>query len=129
MASLPNQPPIVARVDNVGRLVAADQRLLARQERAGAKLGGALAVPQLASLARLAARLGVTITRPVMAASEEVDLDLLVRAEPDTDGVTLSIENGTHVLRRAHAGLELGAVTRKLTPKLEPWRRTSSPTM
>lgn len=92
MASLPNQPPIVARVDNVGRLVAADQRLLALQEQAGSKLGGSLAVPQLAALARLAARLGVTITRPVMAASEEVDLDLLVRAEPDADGVTLSIE-------------------------------------
>lgn len=92
MASLPIQPPITARVDSAGRLVAADPPLLALQEQAGAKLGNALLVPQLAGLARLAARLGVGITRPVMAASEEEDLDLLVRAEPDGDGVTLSVE-------------------------------------
>lgn len=92
MASLPNQPPIVARVDNDGRLVAADHRLLSLQEQAGAKLGTPLAVPQLAALARLAARLGVVITRQVAAASEEVDLELVVRAEPDADGVTLLIE-------------------------------------
>ncbi|WP_426267743.1 ATP-binding protein [Sphingomonas sp. LHG3443-2] len=95
MASLPIQPPITARVDQAGRLVAADPPLLALQEQAGARLGSALLVPQLAGLARLAARLGVGITRPVMAASEEEDLDLLVRAEPDGDGVTLSIERWT----------------------------------
>ncbi len=95
MASLPIQPPITARVDSAGRLVAADPPLLALQEQAGARLGSALLVPQLAGLARLAARLGVGITRPVMAASEEEDLDLLVRAEPDGDGVTLSIERWT----------------------------------
>jgi signal transduction histidine kinase len=95
MASLPIQPPITARVDSAGRLVAADPPLLALQEQAGARLGSALLVPQLAGLARLAARLGVGITRPVMAASEKEDLDLLVRAEPDGDGVTLSIERWT----------------------------------
>ncbi|NJC06761.1 signal transduction histidine kinase [Sphingomonas kaistensis] len=95
MASLPVQPPISARVDAAGRLVAADPPLLALQEQAGSRLGGSLSVPQLAALARLAARLGVGITRPVMAASEDEDLDLLVRAEPDRDGVTLSIERWT----------------------------------
>lgn len=92
MASLPIQPPITARVDNAGRLVAADAPLLALQQQAGAKLGSALMVPQLAGLAHLAARLGVGITRPVMAASDKEDLDLLVRAVPDGDGVTLSVE-------------------------------------
>lgn len=95
MASLPVQPPISARVDVAGRLVAADPPLLALQEQAGSRLGSALSVPQLAALARLASRLGVGITRPVMAASEEEDLDLLVRAEPDRDGVTLSVERWT----------------------------------
>lgn len=95
MASLPVQPPIIARVDAEGRLVVADPPLLALQEQAGARLGSALAVPQLAALARLAARLGVPITRPVTAASEVEDLDLLVRAEPDGEGVTLSVERWT----------------------------------
>jgi signal transduction histidine kinase len=95
MASLPSQPPITARVDDAGRLVAADPPLLALQEQAGAPLGAALLVPQLASLARLAARLGVAITRPVTAATEEEDLDLVVRAEPDGEGVTLLVERWT----------------------------------
>lgn len=92
MASLPVQPPVSGRVDTNGRLVAADPPLLALQEQGGAKLGASLVVPQLAALARLASRLGVVITRPVTAASEEEDLDLLVRAEPDPEGVTLWIE-------------------------------------
>nr|WP_314447115.1 ATP-binding protein [uncultured Sphingomonas sp.] len=95
MASLPLLPPISARVDPSGRLVAADPPLLALQEQAGARLGGALAVPQLAALARLAARLEIGITRPVNAASEHEDLELLIRAEPDGDGVTLSVERWT----------------------------------
>lgn len=95
MASLPVHPPLSARVDEAGRLVAADPPLLALQEQAGARLGSTLAVPQLAALARLAARLGVPISRPVLAASEEEDLDLFVRAEPDSQGVTLSVERWT----------------------------------
>ncbi|UUR09050.1 sensor histidine kinase [Sphingomonas glaciei] len=95
MASLPLQPPISARVDAAGRLVAADPPLLALQEQAGSTLGNTLSVPQLAALVRLASRLGVGITRPVLAASEDEDLDLLVRAEPDRDGVTLSVERWT----------------------------------
>jgi signal transduction histidine kinase len=78
-----------------GRLVAADPPLLALQEQAGARLGSALSVPQLAALARLASRLGLGITRPVAAASETEDLELVVRAEPDGDGVTLSVERWT----------------------------------
>jgi anti-sigma regulatory factor (Ser/Thr protein kinase) len=95
MASLPVQPPITARVDEAGRLMAADPPLLALQEQAGARLGAALSVPQLAALARLAARLGVAITRSVMTATEDEDLELLVRAEPDEAGVTLAVERWT----------------------------------
>jgi hypothetical protein len=95
MASLPSQPPITARIDDAGRLVSADPPLLLLQEQAGARLGTVLLVPQLAALARLAARLGVAITRPVTAATEEEDLDLIVRAEPDGDRVTLTVERWT----------------------------------
>ena len=92
MASQPLQPPVTARLDRAGRLVAADPPLASLQEEAGARLGAALALPQLAAIARLALRLGVTITRPAVAASEAEDIDLWVRAEPDADGVTLVIE-------------------------------------
>ncbi|GAA4006461.1 HAMP domain-containing sensor histidine kinase [Sphingomonas humi] len=92
MASLPLQPPVTARIDSAGRLVAADPPLLALQEQAGSKIGAGLVVPQLAALARLASRLAVPITRPVTAANEQEDFDLIVRAEPDSDGVTLVVE-------------------------------------
>jgi signal transduction histidine kinase len=82
-------------VDLAGRLVAADPPLLALQEQAGAGLGSSLSIPQLAGLARLATRLGIGITRAVTAATEEHDLDLVVRAEPDGDGVTLLVERWT----------------------------------
>lgn len=92
MASQPVQPPITARLDAAGRLVAAEPPLLALQEQAGAGLGRPLAVPQLAAIARLATRLGVSISRPALAASEAEDIDLWVRAEPDGEGVTLFVE-------------------------------------
>lgn len=95
MASHALSPPIAARVDRAGRLVAADPPLLALQEQAGARIDAPLAIPQLAAVARLAARLGVTIERPVLAASDDEDLDLWVRAEPDADGVTLTVERWT----------------------------------
>lgn len=95
MASQPALPPVTARVDLQGRLVAADPPLLALQEEAGGRLGRALAIPQLAAIARLAVRLGVSITRTAVAASETEDIDLVVRADPDPDGVTLTVERFT----------------------------------
>lgn len=86
---------MTARLDRSGRLLAADAPLLALHEQAGASLGRPFAVPQLAAIARLATRLGVTISRPAVAASETEDIDLDVRAEPDADGVTLVIERWT----------------------------------
>jgi signal transduction histidine kinase len=86
---------VTARVDGEGRLVAADTPILTLQEQAGGKLGRPLAVPQLAAIARLAARLGVSISRSAVAASETEDIELWVRADPDTDGVTLTVERST----------------------------------
>jgi signal transduction histidine kinase len=85
--------PIGGTVDSDGRLTAADPRLLQLQREAGSELGQPLAVPQLAFIVRLARKLGVTISRPALAASAEADLDLWVRAEPDGGGVRLTVES------------------------------------
>jgi signal transduction histidine kinase len=79
------------RVDAEGRLVEADPPLAGLQLRAGGEEGGPLAVPQIASLARLSRRLGIVISRSVLAADGETDLDLWIRAQPEGDGVELSI--------------------------------------
>jgi len=84
--------PVCGRVDRDGRLTAADPALLRLQEEAGSKLGAPLALPQLAAVARSAMKLGVPLSRSVIAASSDQDLDLWVRAEPDEDGANLTIE-------------------------------------
>jgi signal transduction histidine kinase len=81
----------VARVDSAGRLLAADARLLALQARAGSSLGEVLAVPPLASMARLARTLGILVSRSVVVAEGDHDLDIWVRARPDGDDVVLSV--------------------------------------
>ena len=83
--------PVTGRVDGEGRLVAADPPLAALHQRAGGAEGGVLSVPQIAALARLARRLGITISRAAIAADGERDIDLWVRAEPAGDEVALSI--------------------------------------
>lgn len=83
------------RVDAEGRLIAADPPLAALHEHAGGRPGGVLAVPQIATLARLARRLGITVARPAIAADGERDIDLWVRAEPSGNDVTLEISGWT----------------------------------
>ena len=83
------------RVDRDGRLVAADARLLSLQQAAGGVLGDALAVPALASIARLARTLGILISRSAIVAHGEDTLDVWVRARPDGDMVVLSIGGWT----------------------------------
>ncbi|WP_070153451.1 sensor histidine kinase [Sphingobium phenoxybenzoativorans] len=82
---------ITATVSAEGVLLSADGPVLALQHDAGGDLGDALLVPQLAALARLCWRLKVILSRPVIAAGQDVDLDLWVRAEPGDDVVELSI--------------------------------------
>ncbi len=83
MASRSTEPvPISGRVDHDGRLIAADAALERLQIEAGSALGRALALPQIAALARAAASLGVPLSRALMAADSQNDLDLFVRAEP-----------------------------------------------
>ena len=96
MASVPsnggNSGTVTGRVDREGLLVQADPVLLRLQEEAGSKLGAPLALPQLAAVVRSAMRLGVPLSRSVIAASATQDFDLWVRAEPDADGASLTID-------------------------------------
>lgn len=79
------------RVDRDGRLIEAEAALARLQEAAGGALGQAIAVPQIATLARLAQRLGILVSRCVIAAEGSDDLDLWVQAKPEGDSVALSV--------------------------------------
>lgn len=79
------------KVDAEGRLIEAEAPLARLQEAAGGALGQAVAVPQIATLARLAQRLGILVSRCVIAAEGSDDLDLWVEAKPDGDAVALSV--------------------------------------
>lgn len=93
MASAPSgMDPVTGRVDREGRLTEADPALIRLQEDAGSMLGAPLALPQLAAVVRSAMKLGVPLSRSVIAASADQDLDLWVRVEPDSEGATLTIE-------------------------------------
>lgn len=93
MASAPSDlGPVTGRVNREGLLTSADPPLLRLQQEAGSSLGAPLALPQLASVARSSMKLGVPLSRAVIAASQDQDLDLWVRAEPDSEGATLTIE-------------------------------------
>lgn len=83
--------PVRGLVDRAGRLIEADQRLLDLNIRAGGGLGRPVSIPQIATLTRLAQRLGILISRGVVAADGEDDIELWVRAEPDALGVRLTI--------------------------------------
>lgn len=83
------------QVDREGHLVAADARLMQLHVAAGGKAGGAVAIPQIATLARLARTLGILVSRPVIAAEGDADLELLVRARPEGDMIHLSIGGWT----------------------------------
>lgn len=83
---------VYGTVDAEGRLVAADHPLLMLHRRAGGEDGGALAIPQVAALARLSQSLGVQISRTVIAADGDVDVDFTVQARPEGEMTYLSID-------------------------------------
>ncbi|MES3153190.1 sensor histidine kinase [Sphingomonas faeni] len=74
-----------------GSLTFADPALIALNQRAGGMRGAPLAVPQLATIARLARRLGIIVSRGVVVADDEADVELWVRAQPDGDNIRLSV--------------------------------------
>ncbi|MEG3165619.1 HAMP domain-containing sensor histidine kinase [Sphingomonas sp. PB2P19] len=80
-----------------GVLQSADPALIALNQRAGGELGQRLAVPQLATITRLARRLGVIVSRGVVIADDEADIDLWVRAQPDGDTIRLAVSGWREV--------------------------------
>ena len=93
MASAPSDPKsVTGRVDRDGRLVSADPELEQLQLEAGSSLGQALVLPQLAGVARVARRLRIPVSRHVLAAAKDRDIDMWVRAVPEGDEVVLTIE-------------------------------------
>ena len=96
MASAPSEPrPIMGRVDRAGRLIAADAELATLQMEAGSSIGATLALPQVAAVARLARKLGIAVSRPAVAAGSNQDIDLWVRAVPEGDEISLTLEGWT----------------------------------
>lgn len=96
MASVsPVQAAVHGRLDRLGRLISADSQLEQLQRQAGSELGQDLALPQVAAVARLAAKLGTTVARPAIAASPEDDIALWVVARPEDDEMALSLEGWT----------------------------------
>lgn len=93
MASAPSDPtPILGRVDSNGRLVAADPELERLQVEAGSAIGSSLAIPQLVAIARVVQRLGIPVSRRVLAAGSDQDVDMWVRAVPEGGEVALTID-------------------------------------
>lgn len=86
---------VIGRVDLSGRLVSADARLVELQQQAGGSLGDDFAVPGLAAVVRLAQSLGILVTREIICANGDHDLQLLVRASPGQEGVDLAIGGWT----------------------------------
>jgi len=96
MASAPSDPhPVLGRVDAGGRLIAADPELERLQVEAGSKVGALLALPQLAAVVRVAQRLRIPVSRRVLAAGKDQDVDMWVRAVPEGEEVAIAIEQWT----------------------------------
>ena len=118
MASAPSDPrPVLGRVDVNGRLVSADPELDRLQVEAGSSIGMSIALPQLAAIVRVAQRLGIPISRRVLAAGREQDVDMWVRAAPEEGGVSLTIDRWTP---RPASGPRLSAVSSADDAKLLP---------
>ena len=79
------------RIDRMGCLIAADPQLARLHADAGGVPGGKVAIPQIATIARLARSLSVPVSRPVLVADGPRTLELHVEAHPDSDGVGLAI--------------------------------------
>ena len=89
----PGLPAERALVDSSGRLVETDARLGDLNGRCGGAIGAPIAIPPLAMLVHLVQRLRILVSRSIVVADGERDVELWVRAEPDSasGGVGLTI--------------------------------------
>jgi len=83
--------PVQARLDAEGRILVADEALLALQVDAGGNPRGPIAIPALAALVRLVQRLGIPISRAVEVAHGDTDISMWVQIRPDGNGFALAI--------------------------------------
>lgn len=86
-----------AVVDRDGRLLSADPLLDGLNARAGGAVGEPIAAPQLATVARLAWRLGIIVSRGILVADEDADLELWVRAQPEGERIRLAVSGWREV--------------------------------
>lgn len=91
-------PPICARVDNRGMLMAADAPLLRLILMSGGHIGSELTVPDLAALVRLVRQTGTAVTQQAMI-GDGPDVRLVdVEAVPDEEGIHLALHRWDRLL-------------------------------
>jgi signal transduction histidine kinase len=117
-----------AQIDGEGCLVSADSRLAALNARAGGAVGKPLAIPQLESLARLAQLLRIPISRRVIAADGDRDLDLWVEAKAAGDGVDLVV-GGWAVRPQRASWLAVQPLSDVSAVPAQDWRWTCDATL
>ena len=120
-------PPVRGLVDADGRLLEADDRLAELNTRAGGAVGAPLAVPQVATLVRLARRLKIMVSRGVTVADGEDDLELWVRAEPEGDQVRLAITGWTFRNAWAPSAVETHAERERIAADADWLWETDAP--
>lgn len=89
MTRAPNNGTVHALIALDGHILSADEPLMRLQIAAGGQPDGRLLVPQLAAVARLARKLGILVSRPVIAGGDGCDVSMWVRAQPREDAVSL----------------------------------------
>lgn len=87
----PALPPAIGRVSTDGLFLDAEPRLAELNRRAGGTPGAPIAIPPIAALVRLTAQLDIPLTRAIVAADMDDDLDLWVRTEPDALGIRIEV--------------------------------------
>lgn len=80
-----------ATIDAEGRVVTADPVFSTLNDHAGGGIGQPIAVPALATIARLAHRLGILVSRGVVVGDTDAPVELWVKAEPIGKLVRLAI--------------------------------------
>ncbi len=122
-------PADQGRVDADGRLVSASARLAALNKNAGGEIGALLAVPPLAMLAHLSHILKMPVSRMVVAADGDRDVELMVKAVPDGDGVTLDIGGWSLRTPRRSWLVEAPATSLGEQPTTPAWHWASDATL
>ncbi|CAM3074581.1 MULTISPECIES: sensor histidine kinase [Sphingomonas] len=84
---------MVARaiLDAGDHILSADPPIELLHMRAGGGVSDRLAIAPIARVARLARRLGIAVSRQVVVADDEGDLDLWIQARPETGQIRLSV--------------------------------------